>query len=255
MRPDIQRSGERAMASVVKGQAKPRLYLSAGWWAAALLLLSVVAFWPNYVTKLPFEAELFVHLHAAGVVLWMAMLIAQPWLIGRGKRPLHKKIGRISYVLVPYIVVSSLLLAHQRTSALAPAQFEEFGHSLYLPFGAVLTFAAAWGLAIAYRREPFLHGRYMVGTVFSLVDPVVARLLMFYTSLKPDDTTYALIGFGIADLTILLLLWLDRKEPRGRTAWLVLLPLYLVVHIGWFTLARTDAWLALCRGFVALPLT
>jgi hypothetical protein len=243
------------MASVVKGKAKPRLYLSAGWWAAALLLVSVVAFWPVYVSKLPFGAETFVNLHTGGVVLWMAMLVAQPWLIGRGRRPLHKKIGRVSYVLVPFIAVTSLLLAHQRTAALSPADFAQFGHSLYLPFAAVATFTAAWALAIVHRREPFLHGRYMVGTVFSLFDPVIARLLMFYTSLKPDETIYGLIGFGIADSAILLLLWLDRNEPRGRKAWLVLLPIYATVHLGWFTLARTEPWMALCRWFVALPLT
>jgi hypothetical protein len=46
----------------------------------------------------------------------------------------------------------------------------------------------------------------MVGTVFSLADPVFARLLF-------------------------------------------------AVHIGWFTLARTDAWREFCRWFMALPLT
>jgi CDP-diglyceride synthetase len=77
----------------LRAKAKPRLYLGAGWWAAALLLLAILAFWPVYIVKLPFEAELFVNLHTAGVVLWMLLLIAQPWLIGRGRRSLHKKIG------------------------------------------------------------------------------------------------------------------------------------------------------------------
>ena len=241
------------MASVVK--AKPRLYLSAGWWVAALLLVALFAFWPVYVVKLPFEAELFVNLHTAGVVLWMLLLIAQPWLIGRGRRPLHKRIGRVSYVLVPYIVVTSLLLAHQRTAALSEADFARFGHSLYLPLAGVVTFAAAWALAIVHRREPFLHGRYMVGTVFALFDPIVARLLLFHSGLTPDENLYPLIGFGSADLTLLLLLWLDRREPRGRRAWLVLLPIYVLVHLGWFTIARTDAWFEAARWYVALPLT
>jgi hypothetical protein len=241
------------MANVAK--AKPRLYLSAGWWVAALLLVSVAAFWPVYIVRLPFEAELFVNLHTSGVVLWMLLLIAQPWLIGRGRRPLHKRIGRVTYVLVPYIVVTSLLLAHNRTAALNAADFREFGHSLYLPFGAILTFSAAYALAIANRSDPFLHGRYMVGTVFSLFDPIVARLLMFYSPLPPDENLYPAIGFGSADLAILALLWLDRNEPRGRKAWAVLLAIYVATHVGWFTLARTDAWFEVCRWYVSLPLT
>ena len=243
------------MASVVTAKAKPRLYLSAGWWAAALLLVAVFAFWPIYIVKLPYDAELYVNLHTGGVVLWMLLLIAQPWLIGRGKRPLHKRIGRVSYVLVPWIVVTSLLLAHSRTAALSPADFEAFGHSIYLPIAAIVTFAAAWALAIRHRREPFLHGRYMVGTVFALFDPIVARLLFFYSGLPPDENIYPLIGFASADLVLLLLLWLDRNEPRGRKAWLTLLPIYLAAHIGWFTLARTDAWSDFARWFVSLPLS
>jgi hypothetical protein len=243
------------MAATTGAKAKPRLYLSAGWWVAALLLLAIVAFWPVYVAKLPYDAELYVNLHAGGVVLWMLLLIAQPWLIGRGRRPLHKRIGRFSYVLVPWIVITSLLLAHSRTAALGPADFERFVHSIYLPFAAILTFTIAWTLAIRHRREPFLHGRYMVGTVFALFDPIAARLLFFHSGLPPDENVYPLIGFGSADLVLLLLLWLDRNEPRGRKAWLVLLPIYVIAHIGWFTLARTDAWSAFARWFVALPLS
>jgi len=238
-----------------QANAKPRLYLSAGWWAAALLLVAILAFWPVYIVKLPFEAELFVNLHTAGVVLWMLLLIAQPWLIGRGKRPLHKRIGRVSYVLVPYIAITSLLLTHNRTAALSPADFQQFGHSIYLPLAAILTFSIAWALAIVHRREPFLHGRFMVGTIFSLFDPIAARLLAFHSSLPPDENLYPLIGFGSADLVLLLLLWLDRNEPRGRRAWLTLLPLYLAAHVGWFTIARTDAWAWFARWFVELPLT
>ena len=243
------------MASAATAKAKPRLYLSAGWWVAALLLVAVAAFWPVYVVKLPFEAELYVNLHTGGVVLWMLFLIGQPWLIGRGRRPLHKKFGRVSYVLVPYIVVTALLLAHSRTAALSPADFRQYGHSIYLPLAAIFTFAIAYALAIANRRDPFIHGRYMVGTVFALFDPIAARLLAFYSSLPPDENIYPLIGFGSADLVLLLLLWLDRNERRGRGAWLVLLPVYLIAHLGWFTLARTEAWFAFAHWFVGLPLS
>jgi hypothetical protein len=77
------------------------------------------------------------------------------------------------------------LLAHARTAALNPADFAQFGHSIYLPLAAIFTFTIAWALAIAHRRDPFLHGRYMVGTVFSLFDPISARLLFFYSGLPP----------------------------------------------------------------------
>ncbi|HVM22490.1 MAG TPA: hypothetical protein VM308_04195, partial [Sphingomicrobium sp.] len=113
------------MATVARGQSaqpkrKPRLFLTGGWYVLGLLVLSVIAFWPIYVMKLPFEAEYWVNVHTVGVVVWMLMLIGQPLLIRAGRRPLHKKIGKLSYALVPFILMSAMLLAHHRIAALPP---------------------------------------------------------------------------------------------------------------------------------------
>lgn len=236
-------------------RGKPRLFLSSGWWMAALLALSFVAFWKIYVVKLPWEAERYVNLHAAGVVVWMLMLVAQPMLIRAGKRPLHRAMGKTTYALVPYIVVTAVLLTHARLNILRPEQFAELGRSYYLPFAAIVLFALCYALAIRHRRDMFLHGRFMVASALTLIDPIVARMLAFYTSLPPDENVYPAIGYGLTDGVLLLLLWFDRNEPRGRRAWLTILPWFLLVHIGWFTFARTEPWLGFTRWFMALPLT
>jgi hypothetical protein len=236
-------------------RAKPRLFMSAGWYALVLLLLAFVAFWPVYLAKLPFGAEFYVNLHAAGVGLWMLFLIAQPLLIRSGRRALHRRIGKTSYVLVPFIALASILLAHSRTRAMTPDAFAADANGVYLAVAALFLFVTCYGLGIANRRDPFLHARYMIATALPLIDPVTFRLLLFYSPLPASALVFPAIGYAITDAVLLFLIWADRHEPRGRKAFLQLLPVFVLVHLGWFTLGQTKLWLGAVAWFRDLPLT
>jgi hypothetical protein len=184
----------------------------------------------------------------AGVVAWFGLLISQPFLIAQGRRATHRKIGKLSYFIVPYVAVTSLLLARSRFQRLDEAAFARDGHSLYLPVIAVLLFVACFGLAMWNRRRAPLHARYMIGTGLALIDPIMARLLAFYTSLPPGPILYPAIGYGLTDAVLILLLLKD-KDRRGRQAFLVLLAIFAIGHIGWFTIAQTAPWFAFSRWF------
>jgi hypothetical protein len=241
--------------ATARAASKPRLFLGAGWYALGLLLLAHLAFWPVYITKLPFDAELYVNLHTAGVVLWMALLIVQPLLIRHGRRPLHRRLGKLTYGLVPFIVATSLLLAHSRAGAMTEEAFARDGHTFYLPLAAIVLFLICYMLAIRNRRDPFVHSRYMIATVLPLIDPVTFRLLLFYSPLTPSEMIFPAIGFVLTDAILLVLAWADRDEPSAGKTFLRLLPLFVLVHLGWFTLGQTEAWLQICAAFRALPLS
>lgn len=230
------------------------LYPRAGYCFLGLFGLSVLAFWPLYFARLPGGPELLAHLHLAGVAGWFALLVSQPILIGRGRFALHRRVGRASYLLAPYLAVTSLLLAHSRFDRMPPETFAAEGHSLYLPLIAVILFLASFALAIRHRRRALLHSRFMVGTAFAFFDPIVARLLYFYSPLPPGPVLYPLIGFGLADLGLLWLLLADRSS-EGRKAFRILLPMFLAGHVGWFTFAQTAAWRRFSEWFTQLPLT
>lgn len=235
--------------------SKPRLFLSSGWYALGLLLLALLAFWPVYVTKLPFEAELYVNLHTAGVVVWMVFLISQPLLIRYGRRPLHRRVGKLSYALVPFILATSLLLGHSRAAGMTAEAFAREGNGLYLPLAAMVLFFLCYVLAIRNRRDPFIHSRYMIATVLPLIDPVTFRLLLFYSPLEPSALVFPAIGYLLTDSVLLILAWADRDEPRAGKVFFRLLPVFFLVHLGWFTIGQTEAWLAISAAFRALPLS
>jgi hypothetical protein len=238
----------------VIGLLKPRplTLQTSGYWFAAFALAALVAFWPSYFGRLPARVDVLTHAHAALMSIWLGMLIAQPFLIRRERRSLHRAIGRVSYALVPLIVVVWILLTHLRASAMPADVFERDGEFFYLPAVSSVLFVAAWGLAIWRRHTAPLHSRYMVGTALAAVDAVMARLLGFYGP-PLAAMTYPLIGFGATN-AILLMLWLIDRSP-ARRAFLHLLLIFLPLHLFWFTGAQTSWWLEVVRWFRGLPLT
>jgi hypothetical protein len=228
--------------------ARAQMFPKAGWWFLALFGVSVLAFWPVYFAVLPYGPEGLVHLHMAGVTAWFALLVSQPFLIARGRFDAHRKLGGLSYLLAPYVAVTALALAHSRFGRMDGEAFARDGHSVYLPLVAIFLFLVSWGLGIRHRRKAHLHARYMIGTAFAFSDPIVARFLYFYTPVPPGPFLYPAIGFGVADLGLLLLWWADRGR-KGRAVWHVLLPIFVLAHLGWFTLAQSQTWFDFASWF------
>jgi hypothetical protein len=72
----------------------------AGYYFAGVLALAVLAFAKSYVVQPTSFGEPYTHVHAALMVAWFGILIAQPFLIRRERRAAHRLLGRISFVLV-----------------------------------------------------------------------------------------------------------------------------------------------------------
>lgn len=231
------------------------MFPHSGLWFAALLAVAIFAFWPSYFAKLPDGPTAFMHAHAAIMLAWMALLIAQPLLVRAHRSDLHRVLGKVSYLLAPAAVVSAVLLAHSRFAPIPAGEFAQAAPFLYLPFAATLLFAISYGLAIAWRRSPPLHARFMICTALTLIDPVVARILGFRFPPLPDDRLYPLIGYGLTELTLLVLIVAGRGATRGRSVFPAMLALFVLVHAGFFTVAQTQPWTRIAAWFRTLPLT
>jgi hypothetical protein len=88
------------------------------------------------------------------MTLWLALLVAQPLLISRGRRALHRTLGSASYLLVPAIVVASVRLTHFRARSMPEALLATEGRFFFLPLAMIALFAASWLLAMLWRRTP-----------------------------------------------------------------------------------------------------
>lgn len=227
--------------------------LAAG--SLALLLLSLVAFWPTYLSR-PFASlEAYAHFHAIVGAIWLVLLLVQALFIKAHQFQLHRLAGRLSYLLAPLFALSSVVLAHSRFSRMDTATFEREAYTLFLPLAAALLFVAAFSLALVHRRSPRLHARFMACTALLLVDPVVGRFLAFYVVELPEFWHYQLITFGL-ECAMLAALYrtLPTRSPERRV-FARFAATYAVVLVLWFFAPRTSAWVAWARWFRELPIT
>ena len=229
---------------------------NSGWFFLAGLGLAVLAFWPGYFAQWPTGGiEGRVHVHSVLMLLWFGLLIAQPFLVRAGWRRLHRGLGRATLVLVPAIVVATLQMIHSRMRAADAPGFVEDAEFLFLVLGQLAIFALAWGLALAWRHRPALHARYMACTLLGLVDPVVARLTYRHLPRLPLDQLYQATSLAVICAVVGVLIVRERHAAQGRAAFPLMLGVSVLFYGLFFTVARSDAWVAFAAWYRGLPLT
>ena len=214
-----------------------------------LLLLAAAGFWPTYLAAPHVERDWHVHLHGVAMFGWMGLLIAQAWLVRARRLSTHRALGRVSFGLVPVIVVSTLLLAHYR---MRPGLNAELLYFFYVQLALLSVFVASYALAIFNRRRPALHARYMVCAALTLVDPIVARILAF--SIGTGFPAMQVATYAAVDAILLALIASDLRRQQAPRVYPAMLALFIAAQLPTFFLYRTAAWRAFVESFAALPL-
>ncbi len=218
---------------------------------ALLIPVTVFGFWETYFKKLdnlPDYITPLVHVHALLMMLWVLMLIAQAWFIRTKRFRPHRWVGRSSYVIAPLIIVLGLAtLHHNFNRTLVDARQNVFA------FGMVLAFGITWGLAIVYRKRTALHVRFMISTAFAIATAIVWRI--FYFQVPGWDTNDAATAgnFGVLIFLLLVVIAADWRMGVKRSAFWVVTVLISVMHLGYWTFAKTEGYLSFCQWFADLP--
>ncbi len=232
---------------------------------AAFLLFMLWAFWPSYFARLFEQPNFRFHLHGVALTLWCVLLVLQAQLIRTQRRALHKRIGKLSYLLAPAVVAITISFVHYRMAGALPS-FERLPgsvlRSLALMLNAVAAFALFYGLAIYYRRDSQRHARWMLCTVFPLFTPVTDRLIGAHApslvALVPridGSPVVPVAGFMLADLILVALALWDWRANKRTDVFPIALGALLVYHVSVLTLQRVPAWHAFCAWFLSLPLS
>ena len=219
---------------------RPGVWGLGAWpWILLLLAVSVLGFWTPYFSRLT-AAQGLAHVHALMMLAWIGMLVAQPMLIRARRLAWHRRVGKASYVVVPLMIISALVLAQLRMRTVPPQMRPVQQFILYLGVSASLLFVVIWGLGIRYRRDTALHARFMVATALTLVDPSLARVMIFWVPAVPPPL-YQWISFGVVYAVLVLLIALD-PLPRGRKAFMGVLGLFIAMHASIMLVPGTVAW-------------
>lgn len=118
-----------------------------------------------------------VHAHAALMLIWLGLFVAQNVLAGRGELALHRTLGWVSAAVVAAVAVFgwavglTALKLHMVPPFFTPPYF------LSLTTIEAAAFAATVSWAVSLRSRTEWHRRVMFGSTFLLLEPALGRLL------------------------------------------------------------------------------
>lgn len=227
-------------------------------WFTVFFGFALMAFWPSYYSDPTGDFAFFTHAHGIAMTLWCVMLIAQAYLVRSKHRDIHRRVGKISYVLVPFLIISTLALTHQSLQTNEPYPTIVFS-DLALMINATVLFGVIYGLAIYHRKDSPTHARYMFATIFPMFTPITDRLI--YRNVRPlVEAAPAIEGSAIVPfwgflLALILLgglaIW-DWRSNNRRDVFPAVLGMLIIYHISVFTFHMIPAWRSFGEWFLGL---
>jgi hypothetical protein len=124
-----------------------------------------------------FEEPLVYHVHGVVFFGWVALFLTQTWLQASGNVALHKRLGWLSLLWVPAMVVLGIAItitSMRRTGG--PFFFDANEFLISNPI-ALVAFAGLVFGAVAMRKRSDWHRRLMLGAMASIMGPGFGRLL------------------------------------------------------------------------------
>ena len=177
------------------------------------------------------------------------MLFRNPWLENRNFLKIVNFDQPTSYVLIPLIFLSVILLAHHAKSGVT----ENLGLRLWVPFKDLFILGVAFFIAIRYRRVAPLHARGMIAAGIVLIEPALFRFMR--NMLFADGGPVYMVTLGLLYALLIGLIIIERKQKQGRWIFPLILGLYIFVHSVLLFRIKIAPWEAFAQWFASLPLT
>lgn len=228
-----------------------RYYRHAGFFFIGLLVLLTWGFYKTYLVFFPSFVgfKTVQHLHGAAMMLWMILLIVQPFLIRMNRPDLHRAIGKSSYLVAPLVVASIFAVSRFGFEKQSAANLPEFVRyaSLALNVPAIFAFSTFYLLAMINRKDSSSHLRYMIGTGLLMIGPGLGRALIMYFNVPFEMAVSRVHEWVLVISFVFLILDLYKKKniKPNLTVFLVLLMVYVIWAIrsgpAWQAVGKTWA--------------
>ena len=227
-----------------------KTYPRISYFFIGVLLCSLVGFHFTYTMQFPTFKGLSAvhHFHGAMLMSWFAMLIVQPFLISYKKYNWHRQLGKLSYILVPLILLSIFMVTKVSYYRILTQQSKAVAiGGLALDIPDILVFGMFYVLAIINRKNSAAHMRYMVGTSLLMIGPGLGRALIIFGGIPfPVAVTYTIY---VAELITVLFIAFDYVKDHSIEPYLVVLFGIAFLHICW-SFQMADWWQAFGTWFV-----
>lgn len=201
------------------------------------------------VGRSSFALPWLVHFHAWVMMGWLGLYVTQNFLVFSDNVALHRRLGWLSVLFVPAIVVMGLLITRLSLQTTGGPPFFDQNEFLISNSLQLLAMVGLVASAIAVRKDTGWHRRLMFCGFAILTGPGIGRLLPM-----PFLIPYA---WWIGSIAMPLLfpvigILADRKRyGRAHPAWFVGIGAVLAMQVVADLIAYTDWGIAFTAQFVA----
>ena len=199
-----------------------KAYKNLGYFLILLIPLIFLAFYKTYFIQFPtFEENItpYIHIHAIIATIWILLLVIQPILIRNRKYKWHKKIGKISYIVFPLLILSFFPQMIRIINSDNP-------NVIFFPLADSILLTFFYALAIYHRKNVGKHMRYMIGTAIVFLGPTIGRIGPLILGLSENVTQN--LQYGLIYIILIGLILLDRKHGKKFKPYLLILAAWVI---------------------------
>lgn len=121
------------------------------------------------------------HIHGALMGAWVLLLVVQPVLIYHKGFTAHRFLGKLTYVLAPFIMTSMFFVARENYQAgILKKTADDVMAIQSITWMQLFMFVLFYSLAIYHRKITAMHVRFIIGTAILMIGPPMNRILISY---------------------------------------------------------------------------
>lgn len=210
-----------------------------------LVVIAVVGFTPRSLAiiggTMP-NPPFVVHLHAAVMASWTALLAVQATLSLTGRMDLHRKVGLASLIVAPLVLIMLIAVTIVRQNdAVGTPGAPIVNNILFLQIRSIVLFPTffVWAL-LARRTDPETHKRMMLIATLMLLDAAIARIT--WLPFNEFPRSYLAVHLYLLLLFLPGLLYDLIRRGRIHSAWIwglaLTVPWVIATEFVW----GTDWW-------------
>jgi hypothetical protein len=202
-------------------------YRYLGYFFLLLIPLAIAGFFKTYIVQFPnFKENItaFIHIHAIIASLWIGILIVQPFLIVNKKFALHRKVGKISYIVFPLLILSFVPQIIRTANSDNPK-------NLFFSLADSTLLILFYSLAVYYKKISSKHMRYMIATTLVFLGPTVGRIGPIWLGWSEMFTQN--IQYLIVYLILTTLLFYDRVNGKKYQPYVIVIFFFIIHQIGY----------------------
>ena len=222
------------------------------YWYLLLIPLIGWGFYQTYFVSLFAPRDSIIHLHFVLMMIWAAMLITQPLLMRYKKVTTHRTIGKISYVVMPVLLITGFLLIrfvyyrelNRPGDSGSSSTLQAAADSVRIIMFYLFWLGFFYFNAVLNRRTTSVHARYMVAASLTMIGPTLERILFFSFGIEKffGAIPIEILSYLLQDIILAGLLIYDYKNKKPtRTLWVCLL-VYMVGQFLYFFVKGKDFW-------------